>query len=155
MLDYDVVIVGGGQGGARVAMALRQEDFPGSIAIIGDEPDLPYDRPPLSKEYLAGAKTFTQLLFRGAEAWEQQKVALLLGRRVGAVDRTAHRVTTEDGMSIGYRHLVWAAGGAPRRLTCTGHALAGVHAIRNRADVDRLIAELPQVRNVVVIGGGY
>ncbi len=155
MAHHDVVIVGGGQGGARVAMALRQEGFAGSIAIIGDEPDPPYDRPPLSKEYLAGAKSVEQLQFRDAAAWAQQRVDVHLGRRVVAVDARARRVGCDDGAEFGYRHLVWAAGGRPRRLACTGHDLAGVHAIRSRGDVDRIKSELGQTNDVVVVGGGY
>lgn len=152
---YDVLIVGGGQGGARVASALRQEDFAGSIAIVGDEPDPPYDRPPLSKEYLAGEKSFDQLLFRKRLEWEQLRVSLVLGERVIGIDPGAHAVTTATGGSVGYGRLVWAAGGTPRTLASPGHDLPGVHTIRNRADVDRIKVELPAVREVVVIGGGY
>ena len=78
-----------------------------------------------------------------------------LAQRVVAVHPAAHMIATEDGTAIGYRHLIWAAGGHPRRLGCTGHDLAGVHAVRTRADVDRLIGELAAVDQVAVIGGGY
>ncbi|MDP1027676.1 FAD-dependent oxidoreductase [Sphingomonas sp. KR1UV-12] len=154
-MDYDVLIVGGGHGGAQAAVALRQQKFAGSIAILGDEPELPYERPPLSKEYLAGERPWERLPFRTAEAWAERDVALLLGRRVVAVDPVAHSVTTADGATTGYGRLIWATGGAPRRLSCAGHDLAGVHSVRTRADVDRLIAELPATTRVVVIGGGY
>ena len=155
MEGYDVLIVGGGHGGAHAAMMLRQNGFAGTIAILGEEPELPYDRPPLSKDYLSGDKTFERLVFRPAEAWAARGVTMLLGRRVTAVDPVAHQVTTADGATTGYGKLIWATGGHPRRLSCGGADLAGVHAVRNRADVDRMIAELPDVREVVVIGGGY
>jgi 3-phenylpropionate/trans-cinnamate dioxygenase ferredoxin reductase subunit len=152
---FDVVIVGGGHGGAQAAIALRQHGFAGSIAIVGEEPDLPYERPPLSKAYLAGSKPFERLLIRPAAFWDERQVAMLGGRRVVAVDPAGHRVTTADGEAIGYGQLVWTAGGHARRIACAGHDLAGVHAVRSRADVDRMIAELPATGRVCVIGGGY
>lgn len=155
MTRYDVLIVGAGHAGAQAAAALRQRKFAGSIAIIGDEPDPPYERPPLSKEYLSGEKAFERIMIRSAGFWAERDIALLLGRRVVAVDPVAHVVTCADGAIFGYRVLIWATGGAPRRLTCSGHDLAGVHAIRTRADVDRLIGELPTIARVVVVGGGY
>ena len=155
MTDYDVLIVGGGHGGAQAAIALRQEKFEGSIAIVGDEPELPYERPPLSKEYLSGDKTFDRILIRPEKFWEEREISMLLGQRVTAVDPAAHRVTLADGTSIGYGKLIWAAGGDPRRLTCDGHDLAGVHSVRTRAHVDQMMRELDGVEQVVVIGGGY
>lgn len=152
---FDVVIVGAGHAGAQAAIALRQEKFAGSVALVGDEPDLPYERPPLSKDYLTGERPFERMLLRPARFWDERGIVLRLGRRVVAVDAAARSVRTEDGARIGYGDLVWAAGGSPRRLTCAGHRLAGVHGIRTRADVDRLLGELPAARHVVVIGGGY
>ena len=153
--QYDVVIVGAGHGGAQAAIALRAAKFAGSIAMIGDEPEPPYERPPLSKDYLSGDKPFERILIRPAGFWDERQVAMRLGRRVVSVDAAAQTVTTDDGASIGYGQLIWATGGSPRRLTCSGHDLAGVHAVRTRADVDRMIAELPGVSRVAVIGGGY
>ncbi|WP_076073117.1 NAD(P)/FAD-dependent oxidoreductase [Sphingomonas montana] len=155
MEQYDVLIVGGGHGGAQAAVALRQRKFAGTVAIVGDEPDPPYERPPLSKEYLAGAKDFERLLIRPRAFWDERAITLLLGRRVAAVAPEAHAVTLEDGRTIGYGTLVWATGGSPRRLTCSGHQLRGVHGVRTRADVDRMMVELATVTRVVVIGGGY
>jgi 3-phenylpropionate/trans-cinnamate dioxygenase ferredoxin reductase component len=154
MTHYDVLIVGAGHAGAQAAIALRQNKFAGSIAIVGDEPELPYERPPLSKDYLAGEKAFERLLIRPPSFWEERNVAMLLVRRVTAVDAVAHMVTA-GSEAIGYGTLIWAAGGAPRSLVCSGHDLGGVHAIRTRADVDRLVGELPAIQKVVVIGGGY
>ena len=155
MTAYDVLIVGAGHGGAQAAIALRQQKFAGSIAIVGDEPDPPYERPPLSKEYLSGDKSFERLLIRPVAFWAERDVALLLGRRVTTVDPVAHTVATDTGETLGYRHLIWATGGAPRRLVCSGHDLVGVHTVRTRADADRMRAELAGVAGAVVIGGGY
>ena len=152
---YDVVIVGAGHGGAQAAIALRAAKFAGSIAMIGDEPEPPYERPPLSKDYLSGDKPFERILIRPPAFWGERDVALRLGRRVVRVDPQARTVATDDGATIGYGQLIWATGGSPRRLTCSGHDLAGVHGVRTRADVDRMIAELPGVTRVAVIGGGY
>lgn len=153
MTRYDVLIVGGGHGGAQAAIALRQQGFAGSVAIVGAEPDPPYERPPLSKDYLAGEKEFGRLLIRPLAFWAEREVALLLGREAVAVDAAAKTVTLRDGESLLYGSLVWAAGGTPRRLACEGGERA--HLIRSRADADRLLAALPGVERVAVIGGGY
>jgi 3-phenylpropionate/trans-cinnamate dioxygenase ferredoxin reductase subunit len=152
---YDVVIVGAGHAGAQAAIALRAAKFAGSIAIIGEEPELPYERPPLSKAYLSGEKGFDRLLIRQPAFWDEREVTMRPGERVVAVDPAAHQVRLQSGGAIGYGKLVWAAGGHARRLSCAGHDAAGVHTVRNRADVDRLLRELDTTRNVVVIGGGY
>ncbi|WP_457312441.1 NAD(P)/FAD-dependent oxidoreductase [Sphingomonas sp. UYAg733] len=154
MAQYDILIVGAGHAGAQAAIALRQAKFAGTIAVIGEEPELPYERPPLSKDYLAGEKAFERLLIRPPAFWEDRHVTMLLGRRVTAIDAAAHSVTTGAG-TIGYGKLIWAAGGTPRRLSCSGHDYTGVHAVRTRADVDRLMTELDSTTRVVVIGGGY
>ena len=151
----DILIVGAGQAGAQAAISLRQGGFAGSILIVGDEPELPYERPPLSKEYLSGEKAFERMLIRPAAFWEERRITMLPGRRVVAVDAVSRCVTCEDGSTIGYGRLVWATGGAPRSLVCSGHDLAGVHSVRTRADADRMRGELDQTRRAVVIGGGY
>ncbi|MBB5699835.1 NAD(P)/FAD-dependent oxidoreductase [Sphingomonas yantingensis] len=155
-IAYDVVIVGAGHGGAQCAIALRQQGFGGSIAMIGREPELPYERPPLSKEYFAREKSFERLYIRPAAFWADKAVEMLLGVAVTAVDPAAKRLSLSDGRSVGYGTLVWATGGEPRRLTCSGATLAGVHAVRTRADCDQLMGEIDGgARNIVVIGGGY
>ncbi len=152
---YDAVIVGAGHGGAAAAIALRQHGFSGSIALVGREADPPYERPPLSKDYLTGDKPFERMLLRPEAFWAERGVELLLGAEAVAVDAAAHEVRLQDGRVLGYGELVWAAGGLPRRLDCPGAELAGVHAIRDRADTDRILAELARVKRVVVVGGGY
>jgi 3-phenylpropionate/trans-cinnamate dioxygenase ferredoxin reductase subunit len=155
MSRYDILIVGGGHAGAQAAIALRQNKFEGSIAIVGDEPELPYERPPLSKDYLSGEKAFERILIRPAAFWEERDVAMLTGQRIVSVDAAAHQVKTVTAETVGFGTLIWAAGGSPRMLACAGHDLSGVHAVRTRADVDRLMSELATTTRVVVIGGGY
>ena len=156
MEQADVVIVGAGHGGAQCAIALRQGGFTGSVVMIGREPEPPYERPPLSKEYFAREKTFDRLYIRPPQFWGEKDVDLRLGTEVTALDPAAKVLTLSDGSSLGYGKLVWAAGGDPRKLTCPGADLAGVHAVRTRADCDQLMGEIDGgVRNITIIGGGY
>lgn len=154
-MHFDVVIVGAGHGGAQVAIMLRTQKFTGSIAIIGDEPELPYERPPLSKEYFAGEKEFERIQLRPAKYWDEREVTMLLGKRVVAVDPAAHVVTTDGGETIGYGKLVWATGGSPRMLPIPGGDLPGVQGVRTRADADAMKAASETANQIVVIGGGY
>ena len=154
MIRFEVLIVGAGHGGAQAAIALRQHGFAGSLALLGDEPELPYERPPLSKEYLSGEKAFERTLIRPAGFWDERNVCLVLNRKVTMVNATEHYVITETGEILHYGTLIWAAGGHARWLPGS-EGLTGVHTIRTRADVDRLAAELSFARRVVVIGGGY
>lgn len=155
MTSYDVVIAGAGQAGAQLAASLRMGGYEGSIAIIGEEPDAPYERPPLSKEYLAGEKDAARLLLRPLDFWAARHVDLILGTCITAVDPTAHSVTTDTGATFAYRHLVWATGGHPRKLPVPGGDLPGMHVIRTRADDDRLKAEAATAIDIVIVGGGY
>jgi 3-phenylpropionate/trans-cinnamate dioxygenase ferredoxin reductase subunit len=147
--SHDVLIVGSGHGGAQAAIALRQQGFAGTIAIAGAEPDPPYERPPLSKDYLAGEKAFERMLIRPLAFWAERGVELLPGRTVVEVEPEARRVRCADGSALGYGKLVWAAGGVARGLGPHGYA------IRSRADADALLAALPDARRIAVIGGGY
>lgn len=155
MSSFDALIIGGGHAGAQAAIALRQAGFVGTVAIAGREAELPYERPPLSKDYLAGDKPWERMLLRPATFWAERDVAMLAGTEIVAVDPVEHQITTATGTTLRYGVLIWATGGDPRRLDCAGADLAGVHAIRTRADVDALVAELPAARRVLVIGGGY
>jgi 3-phenylpropionate/trans-cinnamate dioxygenase ferredoxin reductase subunit len=155
MKHFDIAIVGTGHAGAQAAIALRQRGFTGSIALIGEEPDLPYQRPPLSKEYLSNEREFDHLLIRPTSFWAANKITLLLSMKVVRIDPQSRHLETAKGETVGYRKLVWATGGAPRRLSCEGHDLPGVHTIRARRDVDRLKVELDVVTRIVVIGGGF
>lgn len=154
-MHFDVVIVGGGHGGAQAAVMLRTQKYEGTIAIIGDEPELPYERPPLSKEYFAGEKEFDRILLRPEKYWNERNVTMMLGQKVVAVDADAHQVTLADGQSVGYGKLIWATGGSPRVLPLPGGDLAGVQGVRTRADADAMKLASETAQNIVVIGGGY
>jgi len=156
MSEAEVVIVGAGHGGSQAAIALRQHGFPGSILMIGRDRELPYERPPLTKEYLSGEKPFERMLVRPEAFWAERGIELMLGRNVSKVDPVAKALTVSGGGTVSYGTLIWAAGGDPRRLSCPGAQLRGVHAIRDRADTDRLLQDLAEgCRRVVVVGGGY
>ncbi len=154
-VNYDVVIVGAGQGGAYAAIQLRQQGFEGSVALIGREHEPPYERPPLSKEYMLGEKEWERLLIRPLEFWAGKQIELMLGAEVVSVSPGEQSVHLHDGRSIGYGDLIWAAGGDPRRLDCPGAELPGVHSVRTRADADAILGELAAVERVAIIGGGY
>jgi NADPH-dependent 2,4-dienoyl-CoA reductase/sulfur reductase-like enzyme len=155
MSHFDCLIVGGGHAGAQAAILLRQLKFEGSIGLISGENVLPYERPPLSKDYLAGEKPFERLLLRPATFWAERDVMLMLGERVSALDAEAREVRTTAGRTIGYGKLIWAGGGAARPLSCPGANSTGVFTVRTRADADALIAALPDAQRFVVVGGGY
>ncbi|HEX8307168.1 MAG TPA: FAD-dependent oxidoreductase [Allosphingosinicella sp.] len=155
MTHYDIVIVGAGHAGAQAAVQLRQLGFQGSMALVGAEAEPPYERPPLSKEYLAGEKEFERMLARPQAFWTERGIELILGTTVTAVDPEAKILTSLGGGRLGYGTLIWATGGDPRRLGCEGGDLAGVHLVRRKSDVDSIRAELGPVRRVAVVGGGY
>jgi len=152
----DIVIVGAGHGGAQLGVLLRQMGYEGTVTMIGREHEPPYERPPLSKDYLAREKSFDRLYIRPPAFWAEKGIDLLLGNAVAAVDAQARTVTLEDGRTVGYGTLVWTAGGDPRRLSCAGADLVGVYTIRDRCDIDAVMADLDGgAHRVVVIGGGY
>jgi 3-phenylpropionate/trans-cinnamate dioxygenase ferredoxin reductase subunit len=152
----DIVIVGAGHGGAQAAITLRQNGFAGSIVLVGREPELPYERPPLSKDYLARDKPFERILIRPGNFWVDKQVTLRRGCAVTRVDPQTRDLALSDGTRLRYGTLIWATGGDARRLSCPGADLKGVHAVRTKADADTLMAALDGgARRVVVIGGGY
>ena len=153
--SFNVAIVGSGHGGVRAAVALREYGFSGSIGLIGAEEGLPYERPPLSKDYLAGDKSLERILLRPPHFWEAQRIERVTGCRIVKVDPDARTLSSADGRQIGYGRLIWAAGGDARRLGCTGGDLQGVHTVRSLADVDAMKAELGAVQRAIVVGGGY
>ncbi len=155
MQQFDVLIIGAGHAGAQAAIALRQQGFGGSIGLLGEEPELPYERPPLSKDFLAGDKDFERMLIRPQGFWDERAVTMLPDHRVDRVDPSRHVACCIEGTEIGYGSLVWAAGGAARRLSCPGADLKGQHVVRTHADVVALKAELANANRVVIVGGGY
>lgn len=156
MNSADIVIVGTGHAAAQVAIALRQQGHEDSIVMLGRDANPPYERPPLSKEYLAGEKPFERIMIRPEKFWEDKGVTLRLGKAVCEVDWMAHQVVLSDNTRIGYRKLIWAGGGDARRLSCPGANLKGVHAIRDKRDADAIAAQLTAgAKKAVIIGGGY
>lgn len=155
MLRYDVLIVGSGHAGAQAAIALRQGNYAGSIAIVSAETSAPYERPPLSKDYLSGARSVDDILIRPTDFWTERDIVLLPGNEVKAVDADSRSVVLEGGEQLGYGILIWAAGGVARRLNTPGADLEGVLSLRHLADADALIQRMPEVRDAVIIGGGY
>ena len=152
----DVLIVGGGHGGAQAALALRQRGFEGRVTMVTREAFPPYERPPLSKDYLAGDKPFEKILIRPESFWSERNIEIRTGSAVVAIDPQARSVELGDGTRLEYHSLIWAAGGDPRRLPCPGADLNGVHSIRTRGDADRIRAQIDGgVKRVAVIGGGY
>ncbi len=152
---FDILVVGAGQAGAQAAISLRQAGFEGSVALIGEEAHMPYERPPLSKDYLSGEKPVERLFLRPADFWAQRNVTMILGHKVAHVDPAAREVETEKGERFGYGKLIWATGGHPRPLPITGADLDGVHPIRTIDDTDALRGQLATAQNIAVIGGGY
>lgn len=152
----DVVIVGTGHGGAQAAIALRQHGFEGSILMIGRDTAPPYERPPLSKEYLAGDKGFERIMIRPEKFWAEKDIALRLGAAVTAIDPVRHALTLSDGGQVTYGKLIWSGGGDPRRLPVPGAVLPGVFYVRDKGDADAMMRALDAgARRAVVIGGGY
>lgn len=154
-MNGNVVIVGGGQAGAQTALSLRQHGFTGAITIIGEEPVPPYERPPLSKDFLKGVVERDRLFMRPAKVYADQHIALRLGEAVTAIDRTAHLVRLSRGETVPYEKLVLATGGRVRKLDLPGADLAGIHYLRTIADVEVYRDRLTPSARVLLIGGGY
>ncbi len=115
-----ILILGGGQAGAQAIDTLRREGFAGRLVLIGDEPHLPYQRPPLSKQYLAGELSDDRLPFRHQAFYDQHRVELKLGRRATRIDAAARQVTLSDGETLAYDRLMLCTGARSRLLTCPG-----------------------------------
>jgi 3-phenylpropionate/trans-cinnamate dioxygenase ferredoxin reductase subunit len=151
----NVVVIGAGQAAAQCVESLRRRGHTGGIAVVGDEPWSPYQRPPLSKKYLAGALPVERLLLRQPAFYAEHRVDLRLGQAVTAIDRSARRALLADGTALPYDALVIATGSRPRRLSLPGIDLAGVHVLRGIADADALRAAARPGARAVIIGGGY
>jgi 3-phenylpropionate/trans-cinnamate dioxygenase ferredoxin reductase subunit len=153
--EAGIVIAGAGHAGGSAAAFLRQYGWKGPITLIGEEPLLPYQRPPLSKAWLKREATADNLALRPERFYAQQRIGTRLGTRVTAIDRDARRLTLGDGTTLPYDRLILATGAAPRRLGLPGEALNGVLALRSAADADALAAVLAPGRRLAIIGGGY
>jgi 3-phenylpropionate/trans-cinnamate dioxygenase ferredoxin reductase subunit len=150
-----LIIVGGGMAGAIAAQTLREEGFDGSITLFGQEPNVPYERPPLSKDYLQG-NAERDSIFVHPESWyAEHDVELSLGDAVTSLDPAARTVTTSTGTQLRYDKLLLATGSTPRRLSVPGADLSGVYYLRNVEDSDLIKIEFSRAKRVVIIGGGW
>lgn len=152
--DPGVVIVGAGHAGLQVASALREEGFPGRIQLVGDEPGLPYQRPPLSKAFLDGEADHEAILLRASDYFDRERIELVSGRAV-AIDRASRTLGLQNGAALRYDHLVLATGARERALALPGAELDGVVTLRTRADAEALRTRLASVKRAVVIGAGF
>ena len=155
MRRFDVLIVGAGHAGAQTAIALRKLGFAGSIGLVGDEPEEPYERPPLSKGFLRSGHAADGGRLRPSAFWSEQRIELLLGQRVVEVAPSDRLVVLAGEDRIGFKNLVWATGGDPRRLPCVPADTPCIHYLRNRADAAALAEALAGSADVVIVGGGY
>jgi 3-phenylpropionate/trans-cinnamate dioxygenase ferredoxin reductase subunit len=149
------VIVGGGLAGAKAAEALRENDFDGHIVLFAAEDHLPYERPPLSKEFLAGKKTLRDFTVDNAAWYRDHDVDLRLGTTVTAIDPSAHTVTLPDDDTVHYDKLVLATGSRPRRPRIPGADTDGVRYLRNVDDAEDLNSQLRQGTSLAVVGAGW
>lgn len=150
-----IIIVGGGHAAGQAAASLRQEGFEGRITLIGEEPHIPYQRPPLSKHYLAGEQGLERVYLRPDKFYADRGIIVKPGVRVEAIDRAARRVATSEGQTLAYDGLLLATGSLVRRLNLPGGELDGVHYLRTIADADAIKADMAPGKTAVVVGGGY
>jgi len=150
-----VVVIGAGQAAAQLALSLRQGGYAAPIRIVGDEGHIPYQRPPLSKEFLAKYRDPSALFLRPESFWREKDVTLDLGTAVAQVEPDQRRVTLADGREIEYGTLAFATGTSARIPPLPGITLPGVFSLRKIADVEQLRPALNAARRVVIVGGGY
>src|SRR5258708_971242 len=153
--DMTYLIVGASLAGAKAAEALRTAGFDGRVVLIGAEDELPYERPPLSKDYLQGKTERHKIYVHPAEWYAESDVDLRLGAEVTGIDRAAHEVTLADGSRIGYTKLLVATGSSPRRLPVPGAEADGVHYLRRVGDSDQIKATFQAAARIAVIGAGW
>ncbi len=150
-----IVIVGGGQAGGQAAASLRQGGFEGEVALVAAEPHPPYQRPPLSKQYLAGEQEVDRVLLRPGSFYEEQRISLRLGAEASEIDRGGREVLLASGERLAYDAALLATGSRVRRLEVPGADLPGVHYLRTLADAEALRSALGEARRLAVVGGGY
>ena len=154
-MSSSVIIIGASHAAAQTCVSLRQGGWSGAITIIGDEPSLPYHRPPLSKEFLSGGKTIENILIRPAEAYEAANIEMKLGVRVSTINRSDKTITTSTGETLCYDKLVLTTGARVRRLGIAGANLDNVFYLRSATDVLSIKAKAEAAKSAVIIGGGY
>ncbi|MBU6298559.1 MAG: FAD-dependent oxidoreductase [Alphaproteobacteria bacterium] len=154
-MPHRIVIIGAGQAGAQAVTTLRAEGYTGAIAMIGDEPFAPYQRPPLSKAYLMGTLERARLFLKPEMFYQESDCELILDASACAINRTAKTVTLFDGRTLPFDMLLLATGARVRRIKCPGANLVGIHYLRGIADVDGLNAVFQPGKRLVIVGGGY
>ena len=150
-----MVIIGCGQAGGQAAASLRQEKYEGPITMIGQEPYIPYQRPPLSKQYLSGEQEKEKLSLRQESFYSEKEINLMLETSVLSLDPHNKELQLENGETVTYDKLLIATGGRPRKLEVDGHTLKGIHYLRNIDDVDAIKTQMSISQNLVIVGGGY
>ena len=150
-----VVIIGAGHAGGSAAALLRQYGYDKPIVLIGEEPLVPYQRPPLSKAWLKGEADGDSLALRPMEFYAEHQIDLRLGVEATAIDRARQTVSLSDGSTVSYDHLILATGARARRLDVLGANFVGVHVLRTAADAEAIKARLGEGRTLAVVGGGY
>lgn len=154
-MDDTFLVIGASHAAAQAVDSLRREGHAGRIVLVGDEPVLPYQRPPLSKKYLAGEMERDRLWIRPATFYEPLGVEFVLGRRAQRLDASRRRVELDDGSVIDYGRLLLATGSRARPVDVPGADLAGIHYLRTLADVDAIRAQLAAGKRAVIVGAGY
>ena len=149
------VIIGAGHAAGQAAVSLRNEGFEGRIVMVGDEPYIPYQRPPLSKQFLKGEIGLDRVYFKPADYYEKNNVELMLNTRVEQIDRANKVLTLSDGQTLGYDKVLLATGGRVRKLAIPGHDLDGVAYLRGIDDVDAIRPYMKPGAKLCVVGGGY
>jgi len=155
MMRERIVIAGAGHAAGQIVASLRQHKFDGQIVLVGDEPHLPYQRPPLSKKFLAGEMPAERLYVKPASFYDDPQIELRLQTSITAIDRSNKTLKTDGGGDIAYDKLVLALGSRARTLPVAGGDLTHVHYLRGIADVEAIRPELDVGRRLVVIGAGY
>ena len=150
-----IVIAGAGHAAGQAVATLKQHKFEGRIILVGEEPYLPYQRPPLSKKFLAGDLPAERLHFKPASFYDDDRIEVKLETRIESIDREGHCLTTSAGDDIDYDQLILAVGSHARKVPVDGVDLAGVHYLRSIADVEGIQSGLATGKRVVIVGAGY
>ncbi|MBT3696389.1 MAG: FAD-dependent oxidoreductase [Gammaproteobacteria bacterium] len=150
-----IVIIGAGHAAGQAAASLRQAKFEGPITIIGDEAHVPYQRPPLSKQYLAGTQLADKVYLRAEKFYADKDIQLMLDTRATQIDPSTKTINLDNGETIAYEKLLISTGSRPRKLSIEGSDLSGIHYLRTMDDVDGIRADVKPGANLVIVGGGY
>ncbi|MDB2596528.1 FAD-dependent oxidoreductase [Pseudomonadales bacterium] len=150
-----IVIIGAGHAAGQAAASLRQAKFAGPITIVGDEAHVPYQRPPLSKQYLAGTQLADKVYLRAEKFYADKDIQLMLDTRATQIDPSTKTINLDNGETIAYEKLLISTGSRPRKLSIEGSDLSGIHYLRTMDDVDGIRADVKPGANLVIVGGGY